>query len=385
MRAWEFLRLSRAPLASFAALGVLWGSFSADVPDLKAGLALGDGAFGQLYLCSSVAAVLAMAAAPRFGRRLGDLSMPLATVILAAAFQLPGQMAGVWGFALAMVAMGAASGLLDVLMNARVSALESARGIHLMGLNHATFSFAYALGAAATGLARQAGYGPAPILAGASLIAALTALASFERTGGEPSDAQGPASALRRAMGWGPALGGFVILIAFLAENAVEAWSALHIERSLGGSPALGGFGPAILGLTMGFGRLSGQIVAQRVAEGPLLFGAVLTASFGAVAAGLAPNLAIAYLGLTLMGLGVSVVAPVAFAVVGRTAARGQRARAIARATMLGYCGFFFGPPLLGALAQVFGLGAAFLATALLLLALLPVIPVFLRARAPAN
>jgi hypothetical protein len=49
------------------------------------------------------------------------------------------------------------------------------------------------------------------------------------------------------------------VLVAFLVENAMEGWSALHIERTLGGGAAEGAFGPAILGLTMGIGRLSGR------------------------------------------------------------------------------------------------------------------------------
>ncbi|NJM84112.1 MAG: MFS transporter [Tabrizicola sp.] len=62
-----------------------------------------------------------------------------------------------------------------------------------------------------------------------------------------------------------PLIGGGLVLIAFLTENAAENWSALHIEKTLGGSPAEGAMGPAMLALTMGFARLAGQGIANRI------------------------------------------------------------------------------------------------------------------------
>ena len=56
------------------------------------------------------------------------------------------------------------------------------------------------------------------------------------------------------------------------------------------------------------------------------------------------------------------------------------RARAISRATVVGYAGFFLGPPLMGGLSELFGLRVAFGAVALLLLVLpLVLLPVMAR------
>ena len=49
------------------------------------------------------------------------------------------------------------------MMNARISEIEEAQGRSLMSLNHAMFSFAYASAALATGLAREAGFGPVAV------------------------------------------------------------------------------------------------------------------------------------------------------------------------------------------------------------------------------
>jgi MFS family permease len=51
------------------------------------------------------------------------------------------------------------------------------------------------------------------------------------------------------------------------------------------------------------------------------------------------------------------------------------RARAVARATLLGYFGYFFGPPIIGFIAAGFGLRAAFAFAAFALLAVVALAP----------
>jgi hypothetical protein len=123
-----------------------------------------------------------------------------------------------------------------------------------------------------------------------------------------------------------PVIGGGIVLIAFMTENAAENWSALHIEKTLGGSPEEGALGPAMLALTMGFARLGGQWLAGRVDPFTLLrVGAVIAAARGA-GRGAGPSADGAYVGFFVMGIGASVLAPTAFSLVGQlSAGRGPR------------------------------------------------------------
>jgi predicted MFS family arabinose efflux permease len=358
---------ARAPMAAFLAMGVLWGGFAAVLPDLKAMLGVDEAGLGLLMLFTPVAAVLAMLAAPRAGAGLGRAALPLAALAMAAAFALPGQAAAVWAFPLAMMACGAATGLTDVLMNARTAAVEAARGAPLMNLAHAAYSFGYAGGAVATGAMRAADWAPAEVTATLALAGGLIALGTVERDGTirgltRPAGAGGGGG-----LGLVPVAGGAIVLIAFLTENAAESWSALHIEQTLGAPPGAGAMGPAALALTMGVARLAGQGLAQRMGEGRLLAGGAAVAALGAMGAALAQSPGQAYAAFVVMGVGASVLAPTAFTLVGRAAAPGARARAVARATLLGYFGYFFGPPLLGLVAGEFGLRWAFVVAALAL------------------
>ena len=79
-------------------------------------------------------------------------------------------------------------------------------------------------------------------------------------------------------------------------------------------------------------------------------------AAVGAMIAAQATSPMMAYAGFIIMGIGSSVIAPTAFSLVGRLAPPEDRARAVARATLLGYFGYFFGPPTLGFIAGAFGL-----------------------------
>ncbi len=373
MRMLPALRLSRAPVLAFAAMGMGWGTFAAFVPELKAGIGASDGVFGVALLGSPVGLLMAVWLAPWMDGRAGRLALPLASGALGLSFVPVALVAGaegpVWAFALAMGGVGLASGTTDVLMNSRVSELEAGRGVSVMNLNHGMFSVAYMIAALAAGAAREAAL---PATAMFALWAAVGLVAMrWMRQPVLPVEVETvPGSFPRRVVLWG----GVLVLIAFLTEGTVETWSALHLERTLGGGAAEGAAGPAMLGLTMAIGRLSGQAVAGRVPEATVLRWGALLAAVGAVGAAAAPTLWVGYVSFAAMGLGISVLAPMALALVGRRVEPRHRTRAIARVAVIGFLGFFVAPSLMGGLSELFGLRLAYLAIGLVLLAVLPVL-----------
>ena len=379
------LYISRGAAAGFAAVGVFWGSFAALVPVIKPQVGLSDGQFGVALLITSIGAVMAMWLAPLAERALGLRALGVLTAMLAVATLLPGQTTTGVTFTLAMLCVTMASGTLDVAMNARVSALEAQVGRSLMNLNHAVFSVAYAICALSTGFAREAGYGPGAILTGSAVLMGLLMLQALAAP---IADAEHEADDVVVApLPWTLLLpGGMIILIAFMSEQATEGWSALYLERNLGAGAAQGALGPALLGITMAVGRLAGQIVANRVSEKMVIRWASMTAGIGGCIAAMAPTLAVAYLGFSILGLGVSVMAPMAYAWIGRMVPNRYRSHAISRISVVGYAGFFIGPPLMGFLSEGFGLSTSFFVIGVLLfsvtLLLLPVLSRFANLRA---
>lgn len=363
------LSLSRRPATAFVVIGMFWGCFAAYVPVIKAQLGASDALFGALLLGSATGLVSSMWLAPRADRILGSRAMQVGAALLAFAWLFPGQVTVPLVFALSMALVGLASGLLDVVMNARVSELEARHNRPLMNANHAMFSVAYAVGALIVGAAREAGLPPAPVFAGFGVIAIL--LLPMMRMDVTYVDAEeGYAGAYPL---WPIILCGAIVLVAFMSEATVEAWSALHVERTLGGGAAEGALGPAMLGITMAIGRFSGQVVAERLREIPVVIGAAAISAIGAVVAALAPTPFVAYIGFGVLGLGVSVIGPMGLALVGKLVAPHLRTEAISRTAVIGFSGFFFAPVLMGLLSDAFGLRVAFAAVAVLLLSVVPI------------
>lgn len=365
-----FLRdlwLCRRPLMVFLALGILWGGLAALVPPIKARLGASDGLYGTLMLAATCGSILAVWVAPLAERRLGGHAMMLFAFVMAAGFALVGQTTGPYGFVTALFFAALGTGTADVLANAEISEIETRTGKALMNLNHAAFSMTFAASAATTGLMRDAGWGP-PLAMGllAAVAAGLVPLMRFgqppARTSQSPSGPVGLPPVLI-------ALAGLIVLAGFLVESASEGWSALHLERTLGASPTEGALGPALFGGMMALGRFAGHFLPRRVPD-LLVMGlasALAAAGFALISA--ATAIAPAYLGFALAGLGISVIAPLAFGLVGRVVREEQRLPAISQVAAMGYGAFFVGPPAIGALAELYGLPMAFATIAAVLLA----------------
>ncbi|MFZ5710869.1 MAG: MFS transporter [Pseudomonadota bacterium] len=366
-------RVSRAQIAALAGVGVFWGSFAAMVPSFKDAIGASDSVMGLVLMMTPVGAIIAMLLAARAPAVVGRLLLPSAGVLLAVVAAFPALAATPAAFGAAMFALGFAVSFYDMAANMRIAVLETRHGVHLQNLCHAMFSFSFGGSAFVATIARTAGWSPVDILPW--LVAALLALAFLSDEG--PDWAPGP---MRRdhpdaRLPFGiVAIVTAILFAAFLSENANESWSALHIERTLGAPPGEGGFGPTMLGLTMGIGRLSGQVLTARLGLVRLIFWGGIVGTAGLVLLALAPVKEIAVLGVGVFGLGVAVMVPTANAVLARMVPPALQGPAIARAWIVGFAGFFVGPSLIGFVAEATDLRVAFLLVATIFASVVPLI-----------
>lgn len=372
------VRASWATLSSFALMGVLWSGFHSYAPQIKALTNASDWDFGLALFASAVGSLAAMALAPKFESLAGARTILAAGLILIVVFQALPLVSSFGSLISVMVLIGAGLGLMDVLMNAQVSRDEAASGRSLMNLNHGIYSLSYALAALIAATMRGAGIGLDMYYLSAGLFGVFVLwpvrrIRFHDPSGGKAARASGRLPAL---VFWG----GLIVALGFACENAVESWSALHVERTLGGSAGQGPLGPASLGLTMAFGRLSGQFLVARFDETLIIRWGAVIAALGTLLAAMATVPWMAYLGFAGAGLGISILAPMALALIGRNVAPKLRTRAIARGAIIGYCGFFFGPPIVGSVAELGGLRMAFLVVAGVLLLITVVLKNFRKA-----
>jgi MFS family permease len=381
MRILNDLYLSRKALAGFTVIGMAWATYFAQMPVIKASLGVSDATYGLVVLVSSLGAVGAMFLAPLAQRLAGPFALVFAATGIAGGFMWVGVAPNAIGLMVALGIASAGSGIVDVLVNARIAGIEAKHKRPLMNLNHAAYSFCYAGGALLTGLAREASWTPIQVFSVlAVVILALCFVMHGPDTDQDAETEVANSANLPIGLTW---VIGAIVFIAFLVESSTEGWSALHIERTLGGGAGEGALGPAFLGLTMGVGRLSGHMLTRYFSDLVLIASACLVSAIGiAIAAG-ASTVLMAYVGFAFGGLGISIVAPTALALIGRAVPGRMRTIAISRATVIGYCAFFIGPSLMGFVSEWFSLTTSFFTISVLLIVvvaiLIPMLSVELR------
>lgn len=350
-------RERRGLVLTFAVFGIFWGAWSASLPAIKAGAGATDGQLGLALGAIAVAAVPMMPLAGRLVDRLGARRLlPAALVAFAAVVALPALAHSVLALVLTAALLGAASGALDVVANTATAAWERLEQDVAMSLVHGSFSVGVLVGAASAGLARQAGSGPLPILATvAVLLVAAAALQPPYRKAVRDREAPPRSRMPFVLVGIGALTAG-----AFLCEDAISAWSALHLERGLHAGPAVSGLGPALFAGAMAAGRLSGARLGRRHSPRLLFVVASTLLAAGALGVALAPDASVALGCLVIAGAGASVLVPLLYSEVGARAAAGRQGADLAAVSVLGYLGFVAGPPLVGAVSAATSLPFAF-------------------------
>ena len=351
---------SRARLAVallFLMHGGLVGAWAPHIPLAKAAVGVGPGAFGWLLLVMALGGVVAMPLAGAAINRYGSAGVARVTgLAMALGLMLPTGADTALGLAGGLFVFGAALGALDVAMNAHGIAVETRLGRAVMSSFHGWYSVGAAAGAALGGAAigligAQAHVVLATVLAlgllGTAWVRLLPAAVDRGLSGAH--------------FGWPTAatlgLGGLCFL-ALMVEGAVLDWSALHLRDAAGASLSVAALGFAGFSGGMAVTRFMGDRLRERFGPVALVRGSAAVVALGLAGWLIAPVPWIAVPALLAAGLGLGNIAPVLFAG-GGWAEPDAPGRGIAAVTTLGYSGFLVGPPVVGAVAELTGLGAA--------------------------
>jgi MFS family permease len=176
---------------------------------------------------------------------------------------------------------------------------------------------------------------------------------------------------------------GVLAACAAIPEGAVADWVGVYLKETVTSPDGAEALGFAGFSLTMLVGRLFGDRLSE--IWGPVRVGQLgcLVAAFGLVLALGLPYVVPVICGFALMGLGISVLAPLAFSAVGRVAPDSTPS-AVAVVTAFFYLGYLAGPPVIGALAHLSSLRAALLVLLLTVLMAALLAPVLRGGRSSA-
>jgi len=361
--------------AYFLIMGLTAGVWMARIPAIKAQAHLSDGTLGVALFAVPVGLMAGAAVAERLVDRVGSAGLcRLFGVGNCLLIITPGFAGNLPELMVALLAVGAAGGTLDVAQNAQGVRVEAAYGRPVMTSMHAGYSLGAITGALIGGGFAWAGVGPLPSLAAAGLAgAAVDAIAGRWLLAGK-HDAHAPGETthqeevkpqrhVRRLI---IALG-VLGICGLAAEGAAGDWSAVYLRDNLGTSAGFAALGFAAFSVTMTVGRAVGDRLIARFGTVHLVRWSGLLAAAGLAGGLVGTNPYTAVAGFAVFGAGLSVVVPQVFAAGGR-ADPARPGSGLARVVGLGYAGMTAGPAVIGAAASRVGLHAALIIPVLLAL-----------------
>ncbi|BAJ32156.1 MULTISPECIES: MFS transporter [Kitasatospora] len=360
----EARRARRRFTVVFAVHGAVTGSFVTRIPWIQEHLGLTPGELGLALVAPAIGASLAMPMAGRVAHRYGSRAAVRGLMVLwCLVLALPALAPNLAAFWAALLAYGATSGMASVQLNAQGVEVERRVGRSIMAGLHGMWSAGGLLASGLGVLAAHQDLDARPQLAlTAVLLAGLALLACRELADVRPApDEDAPP---RFGLPPRAALAiGAVGFCGVFAEGASMDWGGVYLRDVTGASPSTAAFAFTAFAATMSAARLAGDLVVRRL--GPVrtvrLGGSVAALGGALVVAASSPGLAVP--GFGLIGIGVAVVVPLAFAAAGRTA---EPSRAIAGVATLTYTAGLLAPAVIGVVAQAASLTVSFvLVTAL--------------------
>jgi MFS family permease len=366
-------------MAVFVVHGLLFASWTAHIPHVKARLGLTDGTLGLALLGAPLGAVTAMVVSTYLLPRLG--SRRIVQVVLVgycAAGPLVGLIGSLPALMGALFLWGAFQGSLDVAMNTQAIAVERAGKRALMSGLHGSWSIGSFAGAGIGALAVGAGIALTPQLLLLGTLALLSAgllttrmLPDAVDRHAATQDSRGANQPSPTASRWsgGMVLLGAIAFASMLCEGATADWASVYLAGPLRAAGIVPGLGYAAFSLAMVTVRLSGNRLLTRYRPDRLLPTLAAVATIGFAAGLLIGRPSAALAGFACLGIGLASVVPAVFSAAGRIASL-HPGTAVGTASACGWAGFVCGPPLIGRLASLSSLPVA--------LGLLPVLTAFI-------
>nr|WP_203590793.1 MFS transporter [Streptomyces sp. SID13031] len=356
----EIRQARYAVAAVFCVHGSVAGSFATRVPWIQDHASVSPGQLGLALAFPAIGASLTMPLAARISHRFGSRTALRGLIALwTLAFVLPSFAPNLVTLCAALFVYGATAGMADVAMNALGVEVEQRLGKSIMSSLHGMWSVGALVGssigtlAAHLDVSAQLHHTVAAVvltLAGTTACHWVLNLRPAEDEEAPPRFALPPKSA------W---LIGAVGFCSVFAEGASLDWSAVYLRDVLTTSAGVAAAATTGFALTMAVARLGGDAVVDR-------WGAVRTvrvsgaiATLGGVLVVLAGHPLVAIAGFGLLGLGIAVVVPLAFAAAGRTGPNASQA--IAGVATVTYTAGLIAPSIIGGIAQASNLSISFI------------------------
>lgn len=362
----ELIRRRNGVFLLFGIAGFIFANWAARLPGIRDNLDISPAEVGLFLFGGAAGAILGLAFAAHVIAYLGERRTMLIFMLTAlGAVGVVGLVSvylpSLWIALSVMVFFGIGASTTDVAMNIEGAEVERELGRTIMPWFHALFSLGTAIGG---GLAATASALAVPVDVHLGVIAlALMPLTVYSvQLMGGPGTRRGHTEGSERST-VGERLGvwkegrtvliGLVGLSMALAEGSANDWLALGMVDDRGFSNATGALWFVLFVSAMTAGRVVGVPLIDKVGRVAALRLSAISAFAGLALLILVENTVVSVIAVVLWGLGSALGFPVAMSAAADDRRKGA-ARVSAVAT-LAYGAFLIGPPIIGALAEVFG------------------------------
>ncbi len=372
-----------AVAAAFATQGFVFIGLTTRLPDIKDRWDLGELGVSLVLLGIVLLAGLGSVLAERFAARTSSAHLLRAGLVGIGAGAALMLAAPAWAaYLLGVGVYGVALGIVDAATNMQAVAIERQYGRPILPSFHGGWTLGGLLGAGLTLATADLDLAWSALLA---VVPVAMATAAFLP--------RGESHAFDHAVGgelpgvpWRPILMvGLGMVVFYMVDTAAQTWGAVYLDEVLDAPSrwvALATLPYLAASLVL---RLAGDSLVQRYGAVPVLRIGAVVAAAGLVVVTTAPTWPVAVLGFTIVGTGISVVAPLSFSAAARIAGGSvERVDAvIARFNQFNYVGGLLGAVLTGVVGQD-ELRLGFVIPAVLVLALLPLARWFATAGTPS-
>ena len=323
-----------------------------DAPKDIFGFALIGTAAGTLVSLTFASAII-----ERIGHRVVLVLIPFLALLYALASFATGPLA----LFLLLLPTGLTIGCIEIVINLEADRVEHLVGRRIMNRSHAFWS----LGFFAAGLigAAFAQFGVSPqvdllIMVPVILIGVVLLLGRFEPAPHRTSASAAPAKRFAS-----PTLAIMVLVVvtisAMILEGAGADWSAIYMRDVFQAAPFVMGFAAAAGAMIQAVTRFFADAFVERYSPSGVARVLLSVQGVGTLAVFFAPSDYVALIGLGLIGMGTSVIFPLAMSAAAQRSDR-PAVTNVAALAQISFVAFLLGPPLLGFVAQHFGVRWSF-------------------------
>lgn len=360
-------RLHRIAVSIFFFIAGLTGaSWASRIPDIKTILQLSEAALGGVLFAVPVGQLISLPLSgwliSRFGSRqlliYASIFFPLTLIMLALA-------ATTWQLVLILFFFGLWGNLFNISMNTQAVGIESLYGRSIMASFHGLWSLAGFTGAALGNFFVSGNISPVIHFSIIGLLIAFLITFFYKHTLPENGNADATETKLFVKPDKTVLLLGFIGFCCMLCEGSMADWSGIYFQNVIESPAKYITLGYVAFMATMATGRFIGDwLITKFGVQRILQFSGILIAS-GLALMILFPVFQLAITGCLLVGVGVSCVVPMVYALAGRSKTMSPQF-ALAAVSTISFLGFLIGPPMIGFIAQVSNLRWSFTVVALL-------------------